>query len=456
MRGHVGRKAKEDGTPLGTWFYVIDMGTCQAQRCEACGKRVWPKRRPLPACPKCGGELHATEERRQVSHSGYRIKKDAQAALNKALGDFQEGRYVPLQRMRLSEFMRDHYVPSLETRLATGSLKASTKATHVTMVDRYITPRIGGINLHELTTIRVKDFYRALLADGRVGGDGGALHPNSVRRIHTVLHRALGMAVEDGLLYRNVADGACRDLGDGQQDKDGTVELQAWTREELATFLASQRGDRLYPLWYVIAFSGLRRGEALGLEWSAVDLNAGELLIRRSLVPSGGKVVVSTPKTERSRRIAYIDGVPTDESAAPTGTVAVLREHAARQGDECRKAGEGWTETGLVFTREDGKALGPRWVSRLFERAIAAYNKARLEKDGPAANGLLPVISLHGLRHTYASVALSGGMRLEDVSEQLGHASITITMDIYGHLSKESRQRTAAQFAAIMAPDPEV
>ena len=107
-------------------------------------------------------------------------------------------------------------------------------------------------------------------------------------------------------------------------------------------------------------------------------------------------------------------------------------------------------------TVEDGQALGPRWVSRLFERAVDAFNTELREKDGPAAKGLLPVISLHGLRHTYASVALSGGMRLEDVSEQLGHASIVITKDIYGHLSRESRQRTAAQFAAIMAPDPEV
>jgi len=446
MRGHVGRKKKQDGTPLGTWFYTVDLGVSQAQRCRSCGKRVWPKRRPLPACPKCGGELRATEERRQVSHSGYATKKAAQAALNKALTDVQEGRYVPLQRLRLSEFMRSHYLPSLETRLATGKLKATTKAAHETIVERYIIPKIGGINLHELTTVRVKQFYRDLLADGRVRGEGGALHPNTVKRIHTVLHRALAMAVEDGLLYRNVGDGACRDLGGGQQGEDGTKELKAWTREQLAAFLDSQRSDRLFPLWHVIAFSGLRRGEALGLEWQGVDLDAGELSIRRALVLAGGRVVVSTPKTERSRRTVYID----------PGTVAVLREHAARQGDECRKAGEAWAETGVLFTREDGKALGPRWVSRLFERAIAAYNAKRLEKDGPAASGLLPLISLHGLRHTYASVALSGGMRLEDVSEQLGHASIVITKDIYGHLSKESRQRTAAQFAAIMAREPEV
>jgi integrase len=441
MRGYVGRKKKQDGTPLGTWFYTIDLGICQAQRCQICGKRVWPKRRPLPACPKCGGELKATEERRQVSHSGYRTKKEAQAALNKALGEFQEGRYVPMERLRLSEFLRRDYSPSLETRLATGKLKATTKAAHETIVERYIIPKIGGINLHELTTVRVKQFYRDLLADGRVRGDGGALHPNSVRRIHTVLHKALAMAVEDGLLYRNVADGACRDLGDGKQDEDGTKELKAWTREEYAAFLEAQRGDRLLPLWHVIGFCGLRRGEALGLLWSDTDLNAGELSIRRALVLAGGKVVVSTPKTERSRRTVYID----------PGTVAVLRDHAARQGDECRKAGEGWTESGLTFTREDGQALGPRWVSRLFDRAVEAFNKARIEKDGPAATGLLPVISLHGLRHTYASVALSGGMRLEDVSEQLGHASIVITKDIYGHLSKESRQKTAAQFAAIMS-----
>jgi integrase len=401
---------------------------------------VWPKRRPLTACPKCEGKLSTTEERRQVSHSGFRTKKEAQAALNKALTELQEGRYVPLQRMRLSEFLRTCYVPSLETRLATGKLKATTKEAHTTIVERYIIPKIGGVNLHELSTVRVSQFYRDLLTDGRIRGDGGALHSNTVKRIHSVLHKALAGAVQDGLLYRNVADGACRDLGDGKQDEDGIKELKAWTREELTAFLDAQRGDRLFGLWHVIGFSGLRRGEALGLLWKDVDLGDGGLYIRRALVPAGSKIVVSTPKTERTRT-AYID----------PGTVRVLRDHAARQGDECRKAGEGWTETGLTFTREDGQALGPRWVSRLFGRAVEAFNKERLEKDGPAAKGLLPIISLHGLRHTYASVALSGGMRLVDVSEQLGHASIVITKDIYGHLSKESCQKTAAQFAAIMS-----
>ena len=199
--------------------------------------------------------------------------------------------------------------------------------------------------------------------------------PNSVRRIHTVLHKALAMAVEDGLLFRNVADGACRDLGGGQQGEDGTNGLKAWTRDELSAFLDLQRGDRLHPLWHLIAFAGLRRGEVLGLEWSAVDLDAGELSIRRARVMAAGRVVVSTPKTERSRRTVYID----------PGTVAVLRNHAARQADECRKAGDAWTESGLVFTREDGQALGPRWVSRLFERAVHSHNRTRLLEDGPAA-----------------------------------------------------------------------
>jgi integrase len=440
MRGHVGRKKRKDGTPLGTWFYVLDLGICQAQRCSDCGRRFWPVRRPLAACPKCGAELREIEERRQVCRSGYRTKREAQAALNTAVSELQEGRSVPLQRMRLSEFLREHYLPSCETRYATGKLKATTMESHRLIVERYVIPRIGGVNLHELTTARVKAFYRDLLADGRVRGDGGPLHPNSVRRIHTVLHKALAMAVEDGLLSRNVADAASRDLGGGEQGEDGARELKAWTREELSAFLNSRRGDRLHPLWHLIAYCGLRRGEALGLEWSAVDLDAGELRIRRARVVAAGKVVVSTPKTERSRRIVYID----------PSTVAVLRDHAARQADECRKAGEGWGESGLVFTREDGQPLGPRWVSRLFERAVESCNRARLEQGGPAAT-LLPVISLHGLRHTYASVALSGGMRLEDVSEQLGHASIVITKDIYGHLSKESRHAAAAQFAAIMS-----
>ena len=82
-----------------------------------------------------------------------------------------------MERLRFSEFLRSHYLPSLETRLTTVKLKATTKAAHETIVQRYIIPRLGSINLHELTTVRIKDFYRDLLVDGRVRGEGGALHP---------------------------------------------------------------------------------------------------------------------------------------------------------------------------------------------------------------------------------------------------------------------------------------
>jgi integrase len=172
--------------------------------------------------------------------------------------------------------------------------------------------------------------------------------------------------------------------------------------------------------------TGMRRGEALGLRWSDVDLENARLAVRRALIPISRAVVVSEPKTAKGRRVIALDPV----------TVDVLKAQAARQLEEQMRAGDAWLETGLVFTAANGGALDPESVSRYWRQAVK--------------QSLLPQIRLHDLRHTHATLALQAGIHPKVVSERLGHATISITLDTYSHAIPAMQEEAAALIAQLV------
>jgi integrase len=202
--------------------------------------------------------------------------------------------------------------------------------------------------------------------------------------------------------------------------------MQTWSKEQLRAFLDAVRDERLSPLWHVIAMTGMRRGEAIGLRWSDVDLEVGRLSVRRALIPINREVVVSEPKTAKGRRAVALDA----------GTVEVLKSQAARQLDEQKEWDEAWVETGLVFTAANGAALDPESVSRYFRQAVK--------------KAMLPKIRLHDLRHTHATLALQAGIHPKVVSERLGHATVSITLDTYSHAIPAMQEEAAALIAGLV------
>ncbi len=184
--------------------------------------------------------------------------------------------------------------------------------------------------------------------------------------------------------------------------------------------------SRLYALWLTYATTAARRGEALGLRWRAVDLDGARLSIRDTLVTAGEPVVETTPKSERGRRSVALDA----------GTVAALRAHRKRQAAEKLALGPAYRDGGFVFAREDGHALHPDTVSKWFADAVAALD--------------VPPITLHGLRHTWASLALSAGVSPKIVSERLGHASVSFTLDVYSHVLPGLQEDAAATVAGLV------
>jgi len=179
--------------------------------------------------------------------------------------------------------------------------------------------------------------------------------------------------------------------------------IAVWTAQQLAMFLAAVANDRLHPMWWLIALRGLRRGEAAGLRWCDVDLDAGTLTVAQQRIAYGRTVHVGPPKTAASRRTVALDHA----------TVRLLREHRRRQQTERNTAGDRWQDSGYVFTAADGSPLHPDWLTRRFRRLVTLSG--------------LPPVRLHDLRHGAASLALAAGTDLMTVQAQLGHASIVLT-----------------------------
>jgi integrase len=180
-------------------------------------------------------------------------------------------------------------------------------------------------------------------------------------------------------LARNPADAA--DPPRVDQNAGGA---HAWDAATLRQFLDTSRAeeDRLYPLWVLLATTGMRRGEALGLRWNDVDLTTGRIRVVQTVIQIGGKVAIGEPKTLRGRRSVKLD----------TATVATLRAHRHRMNQERLVVGPDYVDHDLVFHHPDGSWLRPESVSATFARRVASYG--------------LPHLTLHGLRHTWATLAL--------------------------------------------------
>jgi integrase len=410
MQGHVRGRGK------GSWEYIADIGVHSAERCQECGRRFWVERRPREVCPKCGGRLIETEERRRATKAGFATQKEAQAALNKVLVALEEKTFIAPSKVSLREYLKSEWLPAIE-----ATIRPSTYRSYVQHVECHISPHLGSVQLQKLSGSQISALYAKLALSGKRDGKSG-LSPLSIRHVHATLHRALKDAVRWEQITRNPIEAADPPRISG----DGTRELRTWNAEQLRVFLDAAKDERLSPLWHLLAMTGLRRGEALGLRWEDVDLEAGRVSVRRALIPNGAVVVVSEPKTARGRRSVALD----------PETVEVLKRQAGQQLADQVENGDEWRDTGLVFTKANGEAWHPEVVSRFFRQAVKRSK--------------LPVIRLHDLRHTHATLALRAGIHPKVVSERLGHATIAITLDTYSHAIPAMQEEAAVRIAELV------
>ena len=197
-----------------------------------------------------------------------------------------------------------------------------------------------------------------------------------------------------------------------------------WTPQQTGEFLDAIEGDRLYPLYSLAAFAGLRRAEVAGLPWSETDLDGGLVTVRETRPDDDADP--DDPKSEAGSRTVAL-------SAA---TVALLRAWRKRQLKERMAWGGAWADCGLVFTREDGAPLRPGHISEHF--AV------------PVRKAGLPPIRFHDLRHGSATLSLAAGVDIKIVQEMLGHSTSAFTRDVYTSVVPEIAAAAAEAVAAIV------
>jgi integrase len=365
---------------------------------------------------------------RQISRSGFRSKAEAESWLQEQLGRVRTGRAVVPTRSTTAEVL-DLWMEAIRPRLS-----PSTELNYVSIIEGRLKPLLGDVRASALTPEVIDRAYRHLRVRGSVRPTPAALPPGqrrgrraptplsetSLRRTHAVLRSALAWAVRQRWLPANAAD-------DVEPPKVQSRIPSSWDASDLRRFLAASRHDRLGPLFHLAAFTGMRRGELLGLRWTAVELDRA----RVSVVGSRIRVVTAMVGRSRGKSAAAIRTIDIDEA-----TVAVLRRWRDAQAHEFDALGVARERDCLVFTRLDGTPLKADDVATTFKRL-----------KGEAG---VPDRRFHDLRHTHATLLLRAGTPLKVVSERLGHASPAFTMTVYQHVLPGMQAEAANRFAGVV------
>jgi integrase len=326
-------------------------------------------------------------------------------ALDKLRTDLRVGLPIDTPRMTLADFLTRWLEDVVRV-----TVRHSTYCRHKELVRLYISSRLGGISLSRLTPMHIQSLLADLEKDQK--------SPRLRQMVRGTLHAALNRAVKWNLVARNVCDAV-------EKPRAPRPEMKTWSPAQVTQFLATAQRDRLYALYVVALTAGMRLGEILGTSWADVDLKASTLSVRRQLTQD---MNLLEPKTAAARRLIVL----------PEVAVAALKQHRGRMFTEGHLSGDGNPQD-LVFVDTEGHPLRQ---SNLLRRSFFPLMKeAGVQR-----------IRFHDLRHTCATLLLTQGVHPKIVQERLGHATISMTLDTYSHVTPTMQQEAAAKLDALFAP----
>ncbi|MER7150313.1 site-specific integrase [Streptomyces lydicus] len=273
----------------------------------------------------------------------------------------------------------------------------------------YLVPLLGNRRLESLTTANVRRMLSEVTAQASAA---------TAKEAHRVLRTALTAACREELISRNVVQ-----LVPAPQVEPR--ELRPWSLDESLAFLEAARSDPLYPAFVLAVALGLRRGEILGLQWRDVDLDRRTLTVRTTLNRGGKELYLDSTKNRRARVVPV-----------PPMCVAPLRWQRMRQAGQRAAVGSEWHDSGLVFTTRSGRPIEPRNLYRSFQRVSASSG--------------LPPVRLHDTRHGCASLLFAAGVAPRTVMEILGHSQIAVTMNVYTHVSVDTRREAMSHMDRLL------
>jgi integrase len=343
----------------------------------------------------------ASGKRKRRWHSFAGTKREAQLGAARLIAEMQGGGAVDPSRITIAEFLdrfeRDWlalHVSARSRERYAGSLA-------------HVRRHLGDRRLQALRPAELAALYATLARS--------ELAPRTVKHVHVVLHRALGQAKTWGIIRDNVAEVAKPPAAPDQ-------ERQILQPERARELLERLQGHQLYMLAALALATGARRNELLALRWRDVELDAGRLRIETALEQTRAHGIrTKAPKTRKGRRTISL----------PAYVVTELRAHWRAQQEQRLALGLGKSPIDSpVLATFDGKPQSPGAVTKAWARAVEGIG--------------MPDAGLHSLRHVHASMLIAAGTDILTVSRRLGHASVKVTLDTYGHLIAGSDDKAAA------------
>lgn len=325
-------------------------------------------------------------------------RNDADAQASAKIADILRGSSVSHSQRTLKELLIEWLKQD-----ARHHVEPTTFQHYESTVRLHLIPELGHHKVQKLQPALLAQWQNQYRAAGR--------GTRTVQLAHLRLQQALSYAVRMGYIERNP-------LQHVKMPHDEPKEVIAWTGEQAAQFLSAAPKSVYHPIWHFMLGTGVRRGEALGLRWADLDMDAHICTINQTIVLLDGHWHRKEPKTAHSRR-----GIPLTRSL-----ISMLKTHRARQAERILKL-DHYQNHDLIFASQNGTPINPNNITREFERVCGW---AKIEP-----------ITVHGLRHTAATLALEGGEPLEVVKQLLGHQRISTTADIY------ARVRPAATARAV-------
>lgn len=371
------------------------------------GKTAWQFQAYLGTHP-------VTNERIKTTRRGFRTKREAQLALYQLQVKFNKDNQM-LNGSKGMTFKELYDIWLEQYRL---KVKPSTVATSRRFIEEYALKYFGNLRLEKISVPYCQKIVNKWY--------------EQYKQYH-YFRKVVGQVLQFGIQMEIIENNPMRKTILPRK-KEVEQFPNFYSKSQLEYFFeclknhieeSGRTSTKLLAFFRLLAFTGMRKSEALALQWNDINFRTGELTIGKTIaVDENGEIVIQTPKTTSSQRINQLD----------TKTIRILCDWRVNQKQWYRKLGyDTSAESQFLFTNKSNKLYYPQAPNDWLYNILEKYD--------------LPKITLHGFRHTHASLLFESGASIKEVQERLGHKDVKTTMNIYAHVSPEKIKETGERFA---------
>lgn len=337
-----------------------------------------------------------------IKRKAFNSKTEARKALREFEGNKVKGNVTLPSTYTVGQWL-DYWLENV----IKPNREETTWYAYSQMIKNHLKPFFGKINIQNLRPVEIQKYYKEKLTKPSI--NGSVLSAATVKKHHNLLKTAMGLAVKQGILLRNPLDMVEPPVAERQ-------EVKFYTPEQMTLLLEKVEGTRLEVAVKLISYLGLRREEACGLSWDNVDFENKVITIKNARTQAGSRIVSKGTKNQSSERTPYMND----------DLEKILREEKQRQIEFKKLYGSEYIDSNLVLVWENGKPYRPNYLSAMFTNFI--------KKSG------LEPITLHGLRHSFASTAHAAGLSVYEIGKSMGHSTPSTTLKVYTHFQDKTHE----------------